>query len=63
LLTGCPNNTDLPCLENGQQVLDEFGFNTENLMRDIMALAVFYVTLHFIGFLGVWRRSKRKAAY
>ncbi|KDR23584.1 protein scarlet-like isoform X2 [Zootermopsis nevadensis] len=59
----CRNNTNLPCLENGQQVLDEYGFNTENLFRDLVVLAVFYIVLHFIGFLGVWRRSKRKAAY
>jgi hypothetical protein len=59
----CPNNTNLPCLANGQQVLDEYGFNTENLLRDLVTLAVFYIVLHFIGFLGVWRRSKRKAAY
>ncbi|GFG34519.1 hypothetical protein Cfor_11530 [Coptotermes formosanus] len=63
LVTGCPNNTNLPCLENGQQVLDEYGFSTENLPRDLVALAVFYIVLHFVGFLGVWRRSKRIAAY
>ncbi|XP_033606490.1 protein scarlet-like [Cryptotermes secundus] len=59
----CPNNTNLPCLENGQQVLDEYGFNTENLWRDLITLAVFYITLHFVGFLGVWRRSKKRAVY
>jgi hypothetical protein len=50
-------------MENGQQVLVEYGFNTEDLLMDLVALSVFYVVLHFVGFLGVWRRSKRKAAY
>jgi hypothetical protein len=59
----CPNNTNLPCLENGQQVLDEYGYSTENLPGDLVALSVFYIVLHFVGFLGVWRRSKRIAAY
>jgi hypothetical protein len=63
LLTGCPNNTNLPCLENGHQVLDEYGFNTENLWKDLVALAVFYIILHFVGFVGVWRRSKKKAVF
>ncbi|PSN44293.1 hypothetical protein C0J52_12954 [Blattella germanica] len=59
----CPNSTDLPCLENGQQVLDEYGFEADNLTRDLAVLAGFFVGLHFIGFLGVLKRSRKFAAY
>ncbi|KAJ4440446.1 hypothetical protein ANN_08587, partial [Periplaneta americana] len=59
----CSNDTSLPCLENGQEILDEYGFETENLFKDLTALAIFYIVLHFVGFLSVWRRSKKSAAY
>ncbi|KAJ9582323.1 hypothetical protein L9F63_003328 [Diploptera punctata] len=59
----CANNTNLPCMETGTQVLDEYGFKTENLAMDFIVLTAFFISLHFIGFLGVLRRSKKKAAY
>nr|WOD55117.1 ABCG transpoter Brown [Hymenopus coronatus] len=59
----CPDDPNMPCLKNGDQVLLEYGFDCKNLPRDLMALAVFYIGLHLIGFLSVWRRSKRQAIY
>ena len=50
-------------MESGQAVLDEYGFRTENLTIDFAVLGAFFIGLHFIGFLGILRRSKKKAAY
>ncbi|XP_049811851.1 protein scarlet-like [Schistocerca nitens] len=59
----CPNNPDLPCLHNGEEVLDQYGFNPHNTMTDIIVLFAFFVLLSMIGFIQIWRRSRKYSIY
>ncbi|XP_049962124.1 protein scarlet-like [Schistocerca serialis cubense] len=59
----CPSNPDLPCLHNGEEVLDQYGFNPHNTMTDIIILFAFFVLLSMIGFIQIWRRSRKYSIY
>uniref|UniRef100_A0A1B0ESG4 ABC transporter domain-containing protein n=2 Tax=Lutzomyia longipalpis TaxID=7200 RepID=A0A1B0ESG4_LUTLO len=55
----CPVEPNLPCLENGDAVLDQYSFSANNLTRDLCALCGFYVVFHFLAYLFLWRRTKK----
>nr|XP_018896422.1 PREDICTED: protein scarlet [Bemisia tabaci] len=53
------NQPDLPCLENGQEILNKFSFGEDNLQRDILGLVLLYIAFHILGFLCLCKRMKR----
>uniref|UniRef100_A0A1B0D1T3 Uncharacterized protein n=1 Tax=Phlebotomus papatasi TaxID=29031 RepID=A0A1B0D1T3_PHLPP len=59
LILSCPVNPNLPCLENGDAVLDQYSFSANNLTRDLCALCGFYLVFHFLAYLFLWRRTKK----
>lgn len=60
----CPvSSPDLPCLEDGDAVLEDLGFATANLGRDLLCLGALCLGLHLVGFLGVLRRSRQQSAF
>ncbi|XP_034253078.1 LOW QUALITY PROTEIN: protein scarlet-like [Thrips palmi] len=60
----CPvSSPDLPCLKDGGAVLEDIGFDTANLGRDLLGLGALCLGLHVVGFLGVVRRSRQQSAF
>lgn len=57
------SSPDLPCLEDGAAVLEDLGFDTANLTRDLLGLGGICLGLHFVGFLGVLRRSRQQSVF
>ncbi|GAB0088669.1 protein scarlet [Sergentomyia squamirostris] len=55
----CPVEPNLPCLEDGDAVLDQYSFSANNLTRDLCALCGFYLVFHFLAYLFLWRRTKK----
>ncbi|XP_071440785.1 protein scarlet-like isoform X2 [Hetaerina americana] len=59
----CSDNPDMPCIRNGDEVLENYGFSEENLPIDILGLVLIYIISHIVGFTCFYRRSKNQAAY
>lgn len=51
------------CLDNGKAVLNKYGFVSDNLYFDIMALLTFFVIANLLSYFGVLRRMKKQPAY
>jgi len=52
-----------PCLHNGEEVLENYGFNTANYFIDLLGLSAIYCVTHLVGFLALLKRSKKQAIY
>ncbi|XP_059480900.1 protein scarlet-like [Neocloeon triangulifer] len=52
-----------PCLHNGEEVLENYGFSTSNLSLDLLGLSAIYCVSHLVGFLAIVKRSKAQAIY
>ncbi|XP_065345622.1 protein white-like isoform X1 [Cloeon dipterum] len=52
-----------PCLHNGDEVLQNYGFDPANLPLDFLGLSSIYCITHLIGFLSILIRSKAQAIY
>ncbi|CAD7081526.1 unnamed protein product [Hermetia illucens] len=50
---------NLPCLQTGQDVMDNYNFSFESLYMDIWALIVLYLMFHLLSYLFLWKRAKR----
>jgi hypothetical protein len=42
---------DLICVEDGQQVLEKFGFSVENFNFDIFSMIIVYFLFHSIAYI------------
>lgn len=51
-------NSDLPCLKNGSEVLDKYNFRTEHLWRNIVAMTTLYFIFHLLGYLCLRSRAR-----
>ncbi|XP_077283935.1 ATP-binding cassette transporter scarlet [Arctopsyche grandis] len=51
---------DLPCLRNGQDVLDTYSFSESNLGTDLMAMVALYLIFHFTAYIFLRIRAKTK---
>ncbi|XP_055378910.1 protein scarlet [Condylostylus longicornis] len=58
-ITCFQDNNDLPCLHSGQDVLDKYSFNEFHLYWNIFAMFMLYLGLHTLGYLFLWRNSRR----
>ncbi|KAL3270058.1 hypothetical protein HHI36_009116 [Cryptolaemus montrouzieri] len=57
----CDTSTqDLPCIENGSQVLDKFSFSDDHMTRNIIAMVLLCVCFYAMGFFCLWRKMQRK---
>lgn len=55
----CPELPDLPCLENGEEVLEYYSFSANNLHRNIFALIILYIGFHILGYLALLKSSRK----
>lgn len=55
--SACPD-ASLPCLSNGELVLDHYSFDASHFTRDVAAMGVLYALFHSLGLLCLWRRAK-----
>lgn len=56
----CPITEDnLPCLQDGADVLAKYSFSDDNLARDIWALVILYIAFHTLGYIFLWRKTRR----
>uniref|UniRef100_A0A336L180 CSON003410 protein n=1 Tax=Culicoides sonorensis TaxID=179676 RepID=A0A336L180_CULSO len=56
----CPITEDnLPCLQDGADVLAKYSFSDDNLARDIWALVILYLLFHTLGYIFLWRKTRR----
>nr|BDX53025.1 Scarlet [Dorcus rectus] len=57
----CENsNPDLPCLTDGEQVLEKYSYSREHLARNLWNMIFLCLIFHVLGFLCLWRRTRRK---
>ncbi|RZF46585.1 hypothetical protein LSTR_LSTR002917 [Laodelphax striatellus] len=50
---------DLPCLNNGGEVLEKFSFSASNLNSDFINLIILYLMFHILAFVFFFFRSNR----
>ncbi|GLH03487.1 Protein scarlet [Gryllus bimaculatus] len=55
----CPEDKSLPCLRNGTQVLQAYGYSPGNVSGDLIALVLIFFILNVIGCLGLWRQARK----
>ncbi|XP_034248140.1 protein scarlet [Thrips palmi] len=48
----------LPCLSDGDHVLDHYSFDASHLCRDVVAMGVLYAVFHLLGLLCLCRRAR-----
>ncbi|XP_048268862.1 protein brown-like isoform X3 [Bombus terrestris] len=56
----CLASSDFPCLQNGEQVLSEYGFEKTNLIWDFSGLLSLTIAMNILGYFGLQRRRKIK---
>ncbi|XP_065217137.1 protein scarlet-like isoform X2 [Planococcus citri] len=47
----CSKAADVPCLRNGQEVLNSIGFDSDNLQRNVIIMCCIYLVLHLLSFI------------
>lgn len=55
----CNGNQDIPCYNNGKEVLQNYGFDSANLSTCIIALILLYVGFHILGCLALWHKARK----
>lgn len=59
----CIDIPGMPCISNGPEVLQRFGYAEEHFWRNCTCLIAMYLILHFISFINVIRRSRAAPVY
>ncbi|XP_045474983.1 protein scarlet [Harmonia axyridis] len=59
-ITCSPTSQDLPCLTDGEEVLEKFSFSKDNLTKNLFAMVFLCVAFYVIGFFCLWRKMQRK---
>ncbi|KAI5746089.1 hypothetical protein M8J76_017161 [Diaphorina citri] len=57
----CFDNPDLPCLEDGAQVINNMNFSPDNLYPNLIAMVVLYFAFHTLAFLFLLMKSRPKS--
>ncbi|XP_053664764.1 protein scarlet [Anopheles marshallii] len=56
----CPAVDDkLPCLRTGNEVLEHYSFDESHLTLNLWAMVLLYFCFHVLGYLFLWRKTKR----
>ncbi|XP_017087649.2 protein scarlet [Drosophila bipectinata] len=58
-ITCFQESADLPCFHTGQDVLDKYSFNENNIYRNILAMVGLYFGFHLLGYYCLWRRARK----
>ncbi|XP_043270410.1 pleiotropic drug resistance protein TUR2-like [Venturia canescens] len=53
-------DSELPCLTEGSQVLDRYDFDEKNFWMDITAMAIILTVFHILAYLSLWNRCRSK---
>ncbi|KAG8252191.1 hypothetical protein J6590_063544 [Homalodisca vitripennis] len=59
----CSENKNVPCISSGNDVLNNYGYSSNNFNLDLLGLGMLYCIAHIIGFVSFKQRSKKQAAY
>ncbi|XP_071865765.1 protein brown isoform X1 [Bombus fervidus] len=59
----CLASSDFPCLQNGEQVLSEYGFEKTNLIWDFSGLLSLTIAMNILGYFGLQRRRKIRKVF
>ncbi|XP_076174262.1 brown isoform X2 [Ptiloglossa arizonensis] len=59
----CSSNTEEPCISNGLDVLEKYGYLPNHYSMDIVGLLAIYFVSHLGGFLMIWHRSHKEPIY
>ncbi|XP_057325993.1 protein scarlet [Microplitis mediator] len=50
----------LPCIQNGTQVMEIYDFNEGNYWIDILSMTIIFTCFHVLGYYCLWRRCRLK---
>ncbi|KAK4320584.1 hypothetical protein Pmani_008588 [Petrolisthes manimaculis] len=56
----CDMPPDVPCINTGLQVIDDYAFDPSNLSNDFGYMGLLYLVFHLLGFIGLYLRARRK---
>ncbi|XP_065211511.1 protein scarlet-like isoform X2 [Planococcus citri] len=56
----CPENTDVPCLRNGTEVLASFDFDESNLVPNVCKMFGIYFFMHIVAYIGLLNRIRTR---
>lgn len=61
----CDPNLDVPCFQNGTEVLQYFGYATTqfDIYKDYFYQFILTIILHFLAFIGIRRNVQRTGFY
>lgn len=59
----CNSDPDIPCLMDGNEVLDKYDFTVSNLIPDIYSLVWLFVGFHTISFICFVIRARLNKLY
>nr|BBC77941.1 ABC transporter Scarlet [Thermobia domestica] len=54
----CEYTSNLPCVKEGEAVLEAYSFSETHFTRDIVAMCSLYIIFHILGFISLYLRSK-----
>jgi hypothetical protein len=52
------DESNFPCLHNGQEVMKHFSFDSSRFSVDITSMLFIYCTFHLLGLMAIVRRSR-----
>lgn len=56
----CDSEPGVPCITTGDGVIDKYAFSRSHLPWDFISMAVLYLCFHFIGFVSLYCRARKK---
>uniref|UniRef100_A0A0A9Y0I9 Protein scarlet n=2 Tax=Lygus hesperus TaxID=30085 RepID=A0A0A9Y0I9_LYGHE len=59
----CPENKELPCIEDGYKVMYNYGYHPNNLLLDLSGLMIMFFVLNIVGYIFFARRSRKSSTY
>ncbi|XP_075237816.1 uncharacterized protein LOC142334036 [Lycorma delicatula] len=57
------NKVDIPCLDNGLDVLERLSFSPNNFWKDISCMVMLYLIFHALGFIWLCTRTKSRSRF
>ena len=63
IVTDCPVNSTLKCLDNGAEVLYENGYSTNYILEDSLGNLFVFIVWSVLGYWGLKREENKGYAY
>ena len=49
----------ISCIENGKKVLEQYDFEEDNYIKDLLTMLAMYFVLHIVGYILLTRKFRR----